>query len=79
MSGNLVTRIGRLEAVASATTKTFPKVVRLVTTDADEAAAYRAAEEMGLDVSPDSDDILVIRLIALSPRKLKEQSPQLEA
>jgi len=67
MSNALTTRITKLENTAGMTKKTWPKVVRLVTTDADEAAAYRRAAEMGLDISPDSDDILVIRLIAMAP------------
>lgn len=79
MSIALSTRVKKLETIAGVTTKTYPKVVRLVTSDADEAAAYRLAEEMGLDVSPDSDDILVIRLVALAPRREDEQLPQLEA
>lgn len=73
MPGNLVTRIGRLETAAGVTAKTYPKVIRLVTRDEDETAAYRMAEEMGLDISPDSIDVLVIRLVAPAPKREDER------
>lgn len=73
MSIALSTRVKKLETAAGVTTKTYPKVIRLVTRDEDEAAAYRLAEEMGLDISPDSVDVLVIRLVAPAPKREDER------
>lgn len=67
MVANLAGRIDKLEASATARDGTPRKVVRLVVNDGEEAEAYRQAEAMGLDTGPDSDDLLIIRLIALSP------------
>lgn len=73
MSVTLSTRVKKLETAAGLTAKTWPKVIRLVTKDEDEAAAYRMAEEMGLDISPDSVDVLVIRLVAPAPKREDER------
>lgn len=64
MASSLFTRVEKLEATSRAHDKPYPRVVRLVVNDGEEAEAYRMAEEMGLDVGPNSRDILIIRLIA---------------
>jgi len=63
MSSNLLTRLGKLEATAGATSKIIPKIVRIVANEGEEEEVYRKAAEMGLDTSPDSKDLLIIRLI----------------
>jgi hypothetical protein len=68
MPVNLVTRIDRLETKAGAAVKSIPKVVRIVTSDEDEAEVRRLAREAGYDDGPDSTDILVVRLIALKAK-----------
>ena len=52
--------------------KSIPKVVRIVTSDEDEAEVRRLAREAGYDDGPDSTDILVIRLIALKPSEVRD-------
>ena len=64
MAANLMSRIEKLEASSRAEERTYPRVVRLVVNEGEEAEAYRMAEEMGLHVGPDSRDIVVIRLVA---------------
>ncbi|QRI63624.1 hypothetical protein JQ506_22970 [Shinella sp. PSBB067] len=66
---NLMGRIEKLEASAASRHDRPRKVVRLVVNEDEEAEAYRQAEEMGLDTSPESDDLLIIRLIALAPKR----------
>lgn len=68
MSNVLSTRLKRLETLSGANDKPSPKVVRIVVNAEEEAEAYRMAEEMGLDTSADSNDILIIRLVGLAPR-----------
>lgn len=68
MATNLLTRLEKLEASAASKDRPYPRVVRLVATQGEEEAAYREAEAMGIDTSPDSADILVIRLVVPSPR-----------
>lgn len=63
MSSSLATRLQKLEASAQMRVKKTPKVVRLVVNEDEEQEAYRRAAEMSLDTSPDSSDILVIRLV----------------
>ncbi|NKK41686.1 hypothetical protein [Rhizobium leguminosarum] len=68
MPSSLLPRLSKLELIAGPK-KEYPKVVRLVVNEGEEQDAYRQAAEMGLDTSPESKDILVIRLIAASPRQ----------
>lgn len=63
MLGNLTNRVEKLETMAGTNTKTSPKVVRIVTTDEEEASVERLAREAGLE----SNDILIIRLIGVTP------------
>lgn len=72
MPVNLVTRIDRLETKAGAPVKSIPKVVRIVTSDEDEAEVRRLAREAGYDDGPDSTDILVVRLVALKQREVRD-------
>ncbi|MDO9416213.1 hypothetical protein [Pararhizobium sp.] len=60
---NLAARIGKLEATAGFNMPKAQRVVRLVVNDGEEAEAYLQAAEMGLNTSPDSDDLLIIRLV----------------
>lgn len=66
---NLAGRIEKLEASATARNAHPRKVIRLVVNEGEEAEAYRQAAEMGLDTSPESNDLLIIRLIAMSPNR----------
>ena len=66
MSGNLTTRVERLETKARVVAAHVPKLVRLCITDEDVADVYRLAKEMRLDTGPDSNDIFVIRLVPLA-------------
>lgn len=66
MSGNLATRVGKLETKARDAVAHIPKLIRLCITDEDVADVYRLAGEMGLDTGPDSNDIFVIRLMPLA-------------
>jgi len=68
MAANLAGRIEKLEASATSRSDQPRKVIRLVVNEGEEADAYRQAEEMGLDTSPESKDLLIIRLIALAPK-----------
>jgi len=68
MATNLTGRIEKLEATASAR-KAAGRVVRLVVNDGEEAEAYRQAEAMGLDTSPASNDLLIIRLLVPAMRQ----------
>lgn len=63
MSSNLLTRLGKLEVTAGVSSKIIPRIVRLVANEGEEQEVYRQAAEMGLDVSPESKDLLIIRLI----------------
>lgn len=67
MATNLLTRLERLEASAAVTKRGIAKVARIVVNQGEEDEAYRKAEEMGLDVSPESSDLLIIRLMVPSP------------
>lgn len=78
MPSNLVPRLNKLELIAGPK-KEYPKVVRLVVNEAEEQDAYRQAAEMGLDTSPESKDILVIRLIAASPQRRASIDPAMAA
>lgn len=69
MAGNLTTRLDRLEAQAFLSDPKPRQVVRIVCNAGEEAEAYRQAEEMGLDTSPESNDILIIRLIGVAPQR----------
>lgn len=69
MVANLAGRVGKLEASAASRNDKPRKVLRLVVNEGEEAEAYRQAAEMGLDTSPKSDDLLIIRLIAMSPNR----------
>ncbi|MEW9615929.1 hypothetical protein AB3G45_19120 [Shinella sp. S4-D37] len=68
MSANLLNRLEKLEATAASRDRPYPRVVRLVTNQGEEEAAYREAEAMGIDTSPDSKDIVILRTIVPSPR-----------
>lgn len=68
MATNLTGRIEKLETTASAR-KAAGRVVRLVVNDGEEAEAYRQAEAMGLDFSPESNDLLIIRLLVPTMRQ----------
>jgi len=68
MVANLAGRIEKLEASATSRQAQPRKVIRLVVNEGEEAEAYRQAAEMGLDTSPESDDLLIIRLITLAPK-----------
>ncbi|MBY2932705.1 hypothetical protein [Rhizobium leguminosarum] len=78
MPSNLVPRLNKLELIAGPK-KEYPKVVRLVVNEGEEQDAYRQAAEMGLDTSPQSKDILVIRLIAASPQRQASADPAMAA
>lgn len=67
MSTNLLSRLEKLEATAASRDRPYPRVVRLVTNQGEEEAAYRKAEAMGIDTSPAGNDILIIRLVVPSP------------
>ena len=69
MAFNLTGRIEKLEATAGAREDKPRKVIRLVANDGEEAEAYRQAEEMGLDMSLDSNDLLIVRLLVPSSRQ----------
>jgi hypothetical protein len=66
MSANLLSRLEKLEATAASRDRPYPRVVRLVTNQGEEEAAYREAEAMGIDTSPAGNDILIIRLVVPS-------------
>ncbi|GAA4169484.1 hypothetical protein [Shinella granuli] len=66
MSANLLNRLEKLEATAASRDRPYPRVVRLVTNQGEEEAAYREAEAMGIDTSPAGNDILIIRLVVPS-------------
>lgn len=68
MNANLLSRLEKLEATAASRDRPYPRVVRLVTNQGEEEAAYREAEAMGIDTSPDSNDIVILRRIVPSPR-----------
>ncbi|RFB87211.1 hypothetical protein B5K08_22455 [Rhizobium leguminosarum bv. trifolii] len=78
MPSNLVPRLNKLELIAGPK-KEYPKVVRLVVNEGEEQDAYRQAAEMGLDTSPESKDILVIRLIAASSQRQASTDPAMAA
>jgi hypothetical protein len=59
--------------------KEYPKVVRIVVNDGEEQDAYRQAAEMGLDTSPESKDVLIIRLIGRSPLRQATTDPAMVA
>ena len=69
---NLVARVDKLETKAGAAVKSIPKVIRIVTSDEDEAEVRRLAREAGYDDGPDSTDILIVRLVALKPREVRD-------
>ncbi|WEZ84639.1 hypothetical protein P6U16_08725 [Rhizobium sp. 32-5/1] len=62
MTNLLHTRLTKLEA-SVAPAKANPRIVRIVGNQGEEEEIYRQAAEMGLDTSPDSKDLLIIRLI----------------
>ncbi|MBY5388494.1 hypothetical protein [Rhizobium leguminosarum] len=78
MPSSLLPRLNKLELIAGPK-KEYPKVVRIVVNDGEEQDAYRQAAEMGLDTSPESKDILVIRLIAASPQRQAGRDPAMAA
>jgi hypothetical protein len=78
MPSNLVPRLNKLELIAGPK-KEYPKVVRLVVNEGEEQDAYRQAAEMGLDTSPESKDVLIIRLIAASPQRRANTDPTMAA
>lgn len=63
MSGNLITRVERMETKVKAKGSPGPKLVRLCVTDEDVAAVYREAERRGIG----EDDVQIIRLVPLEP------------
>lgn len=65
MSGNLTTRVEKLETKAGITAAFVPKLVRLCVSDADVAAAYKEAERLGLD----REGVMIIQLVPLTPRE----------
>jgi len=65
MSGNLTTRLERLETKARVVMAHVPKIVRLCITDEDVAAVWKDAEQHGID----TDDVMVIQLVPLQPRE----------
>ena len=78
MPSSLLPRLSKLELIAGPK-KEYPKVARLVVNEGEEQDAYRQAAEMGLDTSPESNDILIIRLISASPRRRASADPAMAA
>ncbi|RUM21524.1 hypothetical protein EFD56_03310 [Rhizobium phaseoli] len=78
MASSLLPRLNKLELIAGPK-KQYPKVVRLVVNEDEEQDAYRRAAEMGLDTSPESKDILIIRLIGASPQRRASKDPAMTA
>jgi hypothetical protein len=75
MVANLAGRIGKLEASAVSGNDEPRKVLCLVVREGEEVAAYSQAEEMGLDTSPNSNDLLIIRLLTCVPRHGRVAKP----
>jgi len=67
MSTNLLNRFEKLEASAGTKDNIYLRAVRLIVNQGEEDEAYRQAEEMGLDLSPGSEDLLIIRLLVPPP------------
>ncbi|MGZ2458701.1 hypothetical protein [Rhizobium anhuiense] len=78
MPSSLLPRLNKLELLAGPK-KEYRKVVRLVVNEGEEQDAYRQAAEMGLDTSPESKDILIVRLIAASPQRQAGTDPAMVA
>lgn len=62
MSGNLATRLEKLETIAHVHAATV-KLVRLCSSDDDVAAVHREAAERGLT----DDEVQIIHLVPLQP------------
>lgn len=69
MATNLSSRLEKLEAEARIKDKPYPKVARLIAKEGEEAEAFRQAEEIGLDLSPEGNDLLILRLITQAPKR----------
>lgn len=63
MSNILSSRISRLEASTKDQDRSYPRVVRLVAKEGQEAEAIRSAETMGIDASPAGNNLVIIRVI----------------
>jgi hypothetical protein len=63
MATSLTSRLEKLEQTAQILGVSSPKIVRLVVSEDEERDVYREAEALGLDTSPASNDVFIIRLI----------------
>ena len=61
MSGNLMSRVEKLEAKSGASGPPSFRLIRLCTTDDDVASAYQEAERCGIS----KDQVQIIRLVPL--------------
>lgn len=65
MSGNLITRVEKMEMKVKAKGSPGPKMVRLCITDEDVAAVWQEAEQRGIGAA----DVMVIQLAPLQPKE----------
>ena len=75
MANTLSNRLDWLERKLPKPRREGGRFIRLVTSDEEQDEAYKLALEQGFDPSDDSDDILIIRIAALSPNSERRSEP----